>query len=738
MGMGRGGAGKMLNGSLGLNLVASMDDKYEIGGNVRYNSSNSKNNTRTAAENYVTANNNTRSFTDNLNKNENFSDQANAEFKIEVQLDSATTLLVRPVIGIGNNGSNSTGKGAIYDTDPYEFNQITNPLNQWDDVKSLMYDAIVNYQTSANRNRTDSKNASANFTLSHRFKNKRQRNLSINGSFNYQKSEGPSYSSSFNNYFKETNPLAKDVLVYRYTKTPNDNLSFGIGATYSEPIAQNLILQFSYNYQYSKRTSDRNTYDMGSESQYKINNPLPTPEQVLALKDNLEQLLGYLPNDYEMYLDSALSANSRDVNQNHNFNLQLRWNTNFITSSVGVQLQMQPQDVNGRNMYQVIDENGNYVMNDANEYVIASEILNKKRNQIRVSPTINFRYRFNRQNQLNFTYRGNMQQPSLDNLYFSNLENRNSWRLANADLKSSFTNNFNLNWNNYLTATMQTIFANLTFSNTMNGITSKTYYDTLRGKTISTQENINGQWNVNGSIGFNSPLFANERFMLNSSINAGYNNNVGYIQQDKEGTTGMRPEDKETLKNYTNNLNLGGNLSITFRTEFWDVRATGNLRYNHQDTKFKSNVSSPNTYDFSYGVESNGNFENGWGYATNFSMSCRRGYSSKDANTTEAIWNAQVSYRFLKGRAATISLQAYDILNQRSNFSRTISAMSRTDRWTESVNSYLMLTFQYRFNFFGSASGRRELRAQRAGMGGGMPMGGGMMGGGMPMGGGRF
>ena len=352
MGMGRGGAGKMLNGSLGLNLVASMDDKYEIGGNVRYNSSNSKNNTRTAAENYVTANNNTRSFTDNLNKNENFSDQANAEFKIEVQLDSATTLLVRPVIGIGNNGSNSTGKGAIYDTDPYEFNQITNPLNQWDDVKSLMYDAIVNYQTSANRNRTDSKNASANFTLSHRFKNKRQRNLSINGSFNYQKSEGPSYSSSFNNYFKETNPLAKDVLVYRYTKSPNDNLSFGIGATYSEPIAQNLILQFSYNYQYSKRTSDRNTYDMGSESQYKINNPLPTPEQVLALKDNLEQLLGYLPNDYEMYLDSALSANSRDVNQNHNFNLQLRWNTNFITSSVGVQLQMQPQDVNGRNMYQ--------------------------------------------------------------------------------------------------------------------------------------------------------------------------------------------------------------------------------------------------------------------------------------------------------------------------------------------------------------------------------------------------
>ena len=286
-----------------------------------------------------------------------------------------------------------------------------------------------------------------------------------------------------------------------------------------------------------------------------------------------------------MYLDSALSANSRDVNQNHNFNLQLRWNTSFITSSIGVQLQMQPQNVHGRNMYQLVDENGNYIMNEANDYVIGSEILHKKRNQIRLSPTINFRYRFNRQNQLNFTYRGNMQQPSLDNLYFSNLENRNNWRLSNADLKSSFTNNFNINWNNYITATMQTLFANLSFNNTMNSITSKTYYNRLLGKTVSTQDNINGQWSANGSIGFNSPLFANERFMLNSSINAGYNNNVSYIQQQKAGTTSMRPENMETLKNNTNNLNLGGNLSLTYRTEFWDVRATGNLRYNHQKHK---------------------------------------------------------------------------------------------------------------------------------------------------------
>ena len=54
MGMGRGAQGKSLQGSVGLNLVVSKDEKYEIGGNLRYNSRNNKNNRRSASERYVT------------------------------------------------------------------------------------------------------------------------------------------------------------------------------------------------------------------------------------------------------------------------------------------------------------------------------------------------------------------------------------------------------------------------------------------------------------------------------------------------------------------------------------------------------------------------------------------------------------------------------------------------------------------------------------------------------------
>ncbi|MCQ2076222.1 MAG: outer membrane beta-barrel protein [Bacteroidaceae bacterium] len=697
MGMGRGASGKSLQGSVGANIVVSKDDKYEIGGNLRYNSSNRKNNNRSASERYVTTDAHT--FSDQLSKNENFSDQGNAEFKIEVQVDSFTTMLIRPVVGLGNSGSNSTGLSATYNADPYLFNQITNPLNQWDTVEALMDTAIVNHGTSANKNRSDSKNASANFTLSHRYKNKKQRNLSINGSFNYTKNDGPSFNASNTKYYQVRSLMPNDT-IYRYRTSPNHNTSFGLGATFSEPIATNLILQFTYNFQHSNRKSDNDTYDMGSAN--KAGLPMPTAVQHAAMVDSLASLLGYLPDNYFDYYDSDLSNYNRDINDNHNINLQLRWNSSFITSSIGVQFQPQRQHLEMKYMGKDIDTTRTF---------------------LRVSPTINFRYRFNRQNQLNFTYRGNMQQPSItDMIDMTDDSNPLNIRKGNPSLKPSFSNNFNIGWNDYITATMQTLFANFSFSNTMNSISSRTTYYKETGKSITQPENINGNWNINGSFGFNTPLFANERFMLNSSINTGYNNNVSFLHQLKKGSF----SEYEDFKNTTNNLTLGGNLSITYRTEFWDIRANGRINYRHQDNKYLE-VTSPNTYDFSYGIEGNGNWDNGWGCATNFSISSRRGYASSDANTNEAVWNAQVSYRFLKGRAATVSLQAFDILNQRSNFSRAISANGRSDTWTESINNYYMLTFQYRFNFFGSASGRRELRAQRRGMGGGM------MGGGVPM-----
>ncbi len=709
MGSGRGGTGKNLNGNVGINLNTSKDEKYEIGGNVRYNGRHNENTSRSASENYVSTR---KSFSDRLNDNTSHNDNADAEFKIEIKLDTATTLLMRPQVGIGNSASHSSGASASYYIDPYSFNEITNPLRQWSTLESLMSDSIVNHNLTGSRSFSDSKSASSSLMLNRRFYNKKGRNFSVNGNFNYSQSDGRNFNFSDVTYYqRETVP---NDLIYRYRTSPNINKSFSLGFTYSEPFVKNLILQLSYNYSYSYRKSDSNTFNLGL-------NP-----DVQAAKEKLAEMLGFLPDSYFDYLSDSLSNYTRDVNQNHNINLSVRWNTNFITSSVGVQIQPQNQHLQMTYMGKDIDTTRNF---------------------FRISPTLNFRYRFNRQNQLNFSYRGNMSQPSITDLItITDDSNPLNIRSGNPDLKPSFSNNFRFGWNNYLTATMQTIFVNASFSNTLNSISNQTKYNDETGASETKPMNINGNWDISGDFGFNTPLFSMERFMLNTSTSTSYRNNVSYLYRNNE-----------SLKNKTNNLRIGERLSLTYRAEYWDVRLNGNFSYNHQDNRY-IDVTSPNTYDFSYGVESNGNFDNGFGYATNLSISSRRGYASSEANTNELIWNAQVSYRFLKGKAATISLQAYDLLNQRSNFSRAISANSRTDTWTESVNSYFMVNFMYRFNLFGSKEARQQLRRDRqeretyrANMerdrsdDGGMRMGGregggrgGNMGGGNLGGGGRF
>ena len=118
-------------------------------------------------------------------------------------------------------------------------------------------------------------------------------------------------------------------------------------------------------------------------------------------------------------------------------------------------------------------------------------------------------------------------------------------------------------------------------------------------------------------------------------------------------------------------------------------------------------------------------------------MQSRRGYNDTSMNTNELIWNAQVSQSFLKGKPLTVMLQIYDILRQQSTFSRSVTAMGRTDTEYNSINSYAMLHVVYRLNLFGGKHAQQGGPGGPGGPGGfGRPGGPGRPGGNRPGGGG--
>jgi hypothetical protein len=315
------------------------------------------------------------------------------------------------------------------------------------------------------------------------------------------------------------------------------------------------------------------------------------------------------------------------------------------------------------------------------------------RNFLRISPTLNFRYRFSRQHQIQVRYRGNTQQPEITDMFnMTDTSNPLNIREGNPGLKPSFTNNINLDYNNYIIETDRNINANMSFNSTLNSISSRTQYNEETGGRITRPENINGNWSVSGNFGFRTPIFI-DKLTISTNTSTSFNNNVSYLYQNQE-----------TMKNKVKNLRIGERLTLTWREEYFDVVLNGSLNYNNSRSKLiKTN--NRDTYDFSYGISSNANLENGFGFSTSLNMNSRRGYSSANMNTNELIWNAQVSYRFLQGRRATISLHAYDILHNRSNISRSISATMRSDSRTNAINSYMMLNFTYRFGKFGGRNG---------------------------------
>ena len=140
-----------------------------------------------------------------------------------------------------------------------------------------------------------------------------------------------------------------------------------------------------------------------------------------------------------------------------------------------------------------------------------------------------------------------------------------------------------------------------------------------------------------------------------------------------------------------------------------EVSANGNFSYNLSRST-NTSASKLDTYNFSYGASFNLQFPWGMSLWSNLSEHSRRGYADAAMNTNELIWNAGISQRLLAKKNLTLSIRANDLLRQRDNISRSVSATARTDSRDEAVNSYILFSANWRFGKFG---GRGQHRGER-------------------------
>ncbi len=704
--------------------------KLEVGGSVRYFGVKSNSLTRTNSETFLTESSST--YSNSLAKTLSHSTNVDANLRLEWAPDSMTNIMFRPSYSHSESDSKSSSQSVTFNSDPYDAG-MTSPLDEYssfDDTDSIRVNSNDRISTSDEY----SNSGSARLQINRRL-NDKGRNLTLNVEGSYSKSHSDAESLSLVKYYQSGQTSTN---TYQITSSPSKTYSYQARLSYSEPIFTGANLQFSYQIQHRYQDQNRTMLTWEDMTDYLDGLGITdyTAEQLwtgtVAGLDNATMVQDLQNSQYATY---------KELNQNAT--IMFRYNNKLAN---GGQLRL-----NAGVSFQPQTTHMDYQKADIDTTVT--------RHTYNWSPTVNVRWKISNTSQFDVRYNGSMSQPSMTNLIeVMDTSDPLNISTGNAGLKSSWSDRLRMFYNNYLTETQTSFAAFLEFSNTRRSISSATIYDDETGAKYSRVLNIDGNWSIRPNLMFNTALGAQKWFNLSSNTSVNYSHSVGYQSGDltdesryyltsNNGSVDMQGLFAHTdlAKQITKQTTVGETLRLNYRSDLganedWNVDfgVNGNLSYTHARNNVQSSADL-DTWTFSYGGSAQVTTPWTMTFATDLTNESRRGYDDASMNTNELIWNASLSQslkKWLKNHDLTISVEWYDILEKRSNISRSISATMRSDTYTNAINSYLMVHLIYKLNLMGNKQARREMGPGGMGFGGGGGPGGGGPGGGGPGGGG--
>ncbi|MBR4380092.1 MAG: outer membrane beta-barrel protein [Bacteroidaceae bacterium] len=663
---------------------ATETDKLELGGSIRYNWRDNDVVNLGSQENFLFDGGSSFMNSNSMNRNKN--NQWNANMRIEWKPTKMTNILFRPTVSWGKTNNGSDSESGTFGSDPYQVVDDPNEYLSFDilDDSDPLKAIRRNLTESANMTKQNSLSVNSSLQINQKL-NDAGRNITFRGQFRYGDNDNDQYTQSLTRYYQLVSVLGGDSTLIRnqFITTPAKNTTYSAQVTYSEPIAKNTFLQFSYEFQYGLNKNDRKTYNL-NDFPWTLGNSLPIGYQTAEV-DSLSKYA-----EYRTY--------------SHEGSVTLRFNREKYQLSAGINLEPQ---------HTVLS------------YKRADYMIDTTRNVFNFAPNVDFRYRFSKVSQLRFQYRGRSSQPSMENLLpISDYSNPLNVRVGNPGLKPSFTHTVTLFYNTYDAERQRGISANAFFNASQNSVSNSRIYNEKTGGWTTMPKNINGNWNINGMFNYNTAL-KNQKYTINTFTQVGYTNNVGYLTDNKTHIE---------QKNTTTNLTLGERVNGAYRNDWFEFGINGAINYSIERNKLNTQ-NNQEPYTYSYGANTQIILPWNMTISTNITNQARRGYSDKSMNRDELIWNAQISQTLFKG-AASLSVEAYDILKKQSTIMRSLSANGRSVNQYNAINSYVMVHFIYRLNIFGGRNARDQRRGPD-GPGGfqGPPPGGGGFGGGRPGGG---
>ncbi len=519
----------------------------------------------------------------------------------------------------------------------------TSFLRAGDQLRSL-----VNSSDNSKTNSGNSWQTSGNLIFNHAFASRPGRSFSAQVNYSFSNVRQRSATLSEIIYYLQHND---DEDLYRFIDSRQWTNSVGGRLTWTEPlgdVTRGNFLTIAYRINYRTNNADKYTYDLD-----------PT------LADTLPKFPTQAPEGYEP--DPGLSN---------------RFRNNYLSQEVQIGYKKVAQDYNlEAGIVFAPSQSASHDLINNNRDIPTRHVWN-------VSPFARFRYRFSKTRSISANYRARTSEAPMNSLQpVADVSDPLHITIGNPSLKPSFSQSIGANFNDFNSEHQQSIFAAINASYTLNSVANRTVTDPETGVRTTTYSNVNGNFNIFG-MGMISRPIGPRHWRINAHLGTRFSNNAGYINGDfnRSGNLQLNPRVGITYSNSIFQMTVNPSYSFSL--------ATNTLSHQPDRTTHTYGFTADATLDLPFGlsISTDLDFNTSTGYLAGF-------------NATQWLWNASISYSMLSDRSLTLSLEANDILRQRTNISRTVSANLISDTETNNLTRYFMVSLTWKFNSLSKKNG---------------------------------
>lgn len=624
--------------NVAVNFLKKFGKKIHLNGNVMYSNAINGNEGTSYYEQYLKTGNRYRYATSDRH---NTNRMASTMLSMKWNIDKMTLLNLSGSFSAmkGTNGSDS--RQATYNENPEL--DITAPFNGEENGQTEN-DIRVNGIRMNSRSTSANRQYFLNADLTRRL-NEKGSSLGLTMQYSEGRGKNEAFSVSSTTYYQLQDKWGNDSVLYRnqYYDSPNRNRKFSLGLVLTQPLHKSLRAQLSYKFRRGNQNNDRNTYDLSRFFDGTDDEPLYT-----------------LPEGYEAAYTDSLSNRSRSHTTAHEVALHLNYTDRTWEINAGLSVVPERQSLDQKTGRMQADT----LRTSVNYYPAVTVLWHKKKTQVQLS------------------YEGDTKQPGLTELLTltDNSDPLNITR-GNPSLRPSYNQRVRLEARD----TKIGLNGDMTWANTVNSVTRAVRYNTQTGGIESYPVNVNGNWNARATVRYQKRI--KRRFSVTARTGASFSQNVSLINEGQQ----EMPE-----RSTTHNTTLNANLRFGYQPQWGGFDLTGDWRFRHSTNLLRE--TGDYTRDYRLGVNAYADLPGGIQLRSDIDYSFRNGTNITPGEDDQVVWNASLSWRFLKQKKAELSFYWADILSQKKNFTRSVSSSGLSERHTQQIGSWFMLSFKYRFN----------------------------------------